>query len=168
MMNAKVKSTKQDDELDLSNFLNDLIAKWYYFVITGVILAALAVVYIKYTLPVYQSNSSVLIDDSKASSSFEDVLTSDLFGTNMSLPTEIGILTSRTVINKTIEELDLQVQYFNTTSFPSRPIYPAYPFKVEVNSIDRHLQDKSFQVLILDSNHIEISFSYDVKTNTGL
>lgn len=163
MMNTNIKNTKQEDELDLSNFLNDLIAKWYYFVITGVVLAVMAVFYIKYTLPVYQSNSSILIDDSKSSSSFEDVLTSDLFGTNMSLPTEIGILTSRTVINKTIEELDLQVQYFNTTSFPSRPLYPTYPFKVKVNRIERHLQDLPFEVLILDSNHFQLTFSYDDK-----
>lgn len=159
-MNTTQKNNKQEDELDLSNLLSDLIAKWHYFVITGFILAALTVVYIKISLPVYQSSSSVLIDDSKSSNNFEDILSSDLFGTSMSLPTEIGILTSRTVIQKTIEELHLRVQYFNTTSFPARPIYPNSPFLVEVNDINKYIQDLTFDVKVIDAAHLHVTTEY--------
>lgn len=159
-MNTTPKNNKQEDELDLSNLLNDLIAKWHYFLVTGFILAVLTVVYIKFSLPVYQSTSSVLIDDSKSSNNFEDILSSDLFGTSMSLPTEIGILTSRTVIQKTIEELHLRVQYFNTTSYPARPIYPNSPFIVEVNDINKYVQDLTFDVKVIDKSHLQISTEY--------
>ena len=75
-MNNTPKNKKQEDELDLSNLLNDLIAKWHYFLVTGLILAALTVVYIKFSLPVYQSTSSVLIDDSKSSNNLTYFLVS--------------------------------------------------------------------------------------------
>ncbi len=159
-MNNTPKNKKQEDELDLSNLLNDLIAKWHYFLVTGLILAALTVVYIKFSLPVYQSTSSVLIDDSKSSNNFEDVLSSDLFGTSMSMPTEIGILTSRTVIQKTIEELHLRVQYFNTNAYPARPIYPNSPFLVEVNDINKYVQDLTFEAKVIDKSHLEITTEY--------
>lgn len=71
-MNNGLIKTKDNDELDLSHLFNEILSKWYYFLITGVILTALTFIYVYVNLPVYQSTSSVLIDDSKTSDNFED------------------------------------------------------------------------------------------------
>ncbi|MFM7016496.1 MAG: GumC family protein [Bacteroidota bacterium] len=159
-MNNSSVNKRKDDELDLNHLFNEIISKWHYFLITGVVLTALTLVYVYTNLPVYQSTSSVLIDDSKTSDNFEDFLTSDLFGTNTSVSTEIGKITSRTVIHNTIEKLGMRVEYYNTTVFPNRPIYPYSPFLIEVNKINQFIQDQSFSVTVIDQNHLKIETEY--------
>jgi len=159
-MNNGSVNKKNNDELDLSHLFNEILSKWHYFLVTGVILTALTFIYVYVNLPVYQSTSSVLIDDSKTSDNFEDFLTSDLFGTNTSVSTEIGKITSRTVIHNTIEKLGLRVEYYNTSVFPNRPIYPYPPFTIEVNKINQFIQDQTFLVTVVDKNHIKIDAEY--------
>ena len=103
-MNNLSKRYKNEDEFQIQNIFREILLKWHYFVVAGVLFAGLTLLYIKFTLPVYQASSSILIDDEKSSpSNLTDILSSDLFGTNLNLPTEIGILRSRTVIQKSIE-----------------------------------------------------------------
>jgi capsular exopolysaccharide synthesis family protein len=159
-MNNGSVNKRDNDELDLSHLFSEILSKWHYFLITGIVLAALTFVYVYVTLPVYQSTSSVLIDDSKTSDNFEDFLTSDLFGTNTSVSTEIGKITSRTVIHNTIAELGLRVEYYNTSVYPNRPIYPYPPFVVDINKINQFIQDQSFVVTVIDKNHLKIDAEY--------
>ena len=159
MNNGSVKK-RNNDELDLSHLFSEILSKWHYFLITGVILAALTFVYVYVNLPIFQSTSSILIDDSKSSDNFEDFLTSDLFGSNTSIATEIGKITSRTVIQNTIDKLGLRVEYYNTSVYPNRPIYPYSPFTIEVNKINQFIQDQSFSVTIIDKNHVRIDAEY--------
>ena len=160
-MNNGPVNKRKEDELDLSQLFKEILSKWYYFLITGVLLALLTLVYVYVKLPVYQATSSVLVDDSKTSDNFEDFLTSDLFGTNTSVMTEIGKITSKTVIQHTIEKLGLRVEYYNTSVFPIRPIYPYPPFLVSVNKINQFIQDQEFYVTVIDKNHIKVESSYD-------
>lgn len=87
-------------------------------------------------------------------------MTSDLFGTNTSVSTEIGKITSRTVIHNTIAELGLRIDYSYTSVFPNRPIYPSPPFIVEVNKINQFIQDQYFAVTVVDKNHLKIDAEY--------
>ena len=159
-MNNGSVNKRNNDELDLSHLFNEILSKWHYFLVTGVILTALTFVYVYVNLPVYQSTSSVLIDDSKTSDNFEDFLTSDLFGTNTSVSTEIGKITSRTVIHNTIEKLGLRVEYYNTSVYPNRPIYPYPPFTIDVNKINQFIQDQTFSVTVVDKNHLKVDAEY--------
>ncbi|CAN5580458.1 tyrosine-protein kinase domain-containing protein [soil metagenome] len=160
-MNTTFKGKEQEDELDLGNFIRELLNKWHYFLIAGIIFTILTIVYIKFSLPVYQASSSILIEDSKSSSKdIEDILSSDLFGSSLSLPTEIGIMMSRTVMIKTIDQLKLRVAYVNTSSIPSKPIYPKYPFIVQVNYINRFIQELPFEVNVIDSTTLEVMMDY--------
>jgi tyrosine-protein kinase Etk/Wzc len=161
-MNPLKKKHQHEDEFQILNVFRDIFRKWHYYVIAGVLFAGLALLYIKFTLPVYQSTSSILVDDEKSSpSNVSDLLSSDLFGTNLNLPTEIGILRSRTVIQETIRRLNLETQYWSTTSYPAQPLYPKSPIKVEVDTFIREYKDLPFSVIVLDSTHFNLEVEYD-------
>lgn len=161
-MNNLTRSDKRDDEIQLRSILNELIRKWHYYLLAGIFFAGITFLYIKLTLPVYQASSSVLIDDEKSGpSNITDFLSSDLFGTNLNLPTEIGILRSRTVMMKTIERLHLGIQFTNTSSFPSMPLYPRSPLKLEVDTFFREFKDLPFEVRVVDKNMYELEVEYD-------
>ncbi|MBL7924615.1 MAG: hypothetical protein JNL88_10495, partial [Bacteroidia bacterium] len=161
-MNNLTNRYKQEDEFQIQNIFREIFRKWHYYLIAGLFFTGLTLLYIKLTLPVYQASSSILIDDEKSSpSNFEDFLSSDLFGTNLNLPTEIGILRSRTVIQETIKRLNLEVQYWSTNSYPAQPLYPRSPLRVEVDTFIREFKDLSFNVRIIDEKMYEVEVEYD-------
>lgn len=161
-MNPLKKKYQQEDEFQILNVFRDILHKWHYYVIAGVIFAGLAILYIKFTLPVYQASSSILVDDENSSpANVSDLLSSDLFGTNLNLPTEIGILRSRTVLQETIRRLNLETQYWSTTNYPAQPLYPKSPIKVEVDTFIREYKDLPFSVTILDSTHYKLEVDYE-------
>ncbi|MBK7966522.1 MAG: polysaccharide biosynthesis tyrosine autokinase [Bacteroidetes bacterium] len=161
-MNPLKKKHQQEDEFQILNVFRDIFRKWHYYVIAGAIFAGLALLYIKFTLPVYQSSSSILVDDEKSSpANVSDLLSSDLFGTNLNLPTEIGILRSRTVMKETIRRLNLDIQYWSTNNFPAIPLYPKSPIRVEVDTFINEYKDWPFGITILDSNTYNLEVDYD-------
>ncbi len=162
-MDNSLNKTQQNDELNLGRFVKEVYSKWYYFLISGIIITLLAVVYIELTLPVYQTIGSVLIDDSKSSpKNIEDFISTDIMGSSMSLETEVGILKSRSVITSTIDQLELRVQYWNSTSYPYKPIYPKakLPFIVKFDTLSPYLQEAEFNLEVLDSNNFELTLEY--------
>ena len=161
-MNPLKKNNQQEDEFQILNVFRDILRKWHYFLIAGVFFTGLALLYVRFTLPVYQASSSILIDDEQSSpANVSDLLSSDLFGTNLNLPTEIGILRSRTVIQETIKRLNLEVQYWSTTNFPTQPLYPKSPIKVEVDTFIREYKDLAFSITVIDSNYFNLEVEYD-------
>lgn len=161
-MNPLKKNNQQEDEFQILNVFRDILRKWHYFLIAGVFFTGLALLYVRFTLPVYQASSSILIDDEKSSpANVSDLLSSDLFGTNLNLPTEIGILRSRTVIQETIKRLNLEVQYWSTTNYPTQPLYPKSPIKVEVDTFIREYKDLAFSITVIDSNYFNLEVEYD-------
>ena len=162
MMNNLTKPYQQEDEFQFQSVFREIVRKWHYYLLAGLFFSGLALLYVKFTLPVYQASSSVLIDDEKSSpSNFEDFLSSDLFGTNLNLPTEIGILRSRTVIQETIKRLNLEVQYWSTNSFPAQPLYPRSPLRVEVDTFIREYKDLPFKIVVIDDKKYELEVEYD-------
>ena len=106
-----------DDEIDLRLLFGSIRKKWHYFIFSFIIFALGAFLYTRFTLPVYEATSSVLIKDSKnTSKNIEDILTGDLLGNTKNIATEIGILRSRSVLEETINELNLGVSYFDKSS----------------------------------------------------
>ena len=161
-MNPLKKKYQQEDEFQILNVFRDILRKWHYFLIAGILFTGLALLYVRFTLPVYQASSSILIDDEKSSpANVTDLLSSDLFGTNLNLPTEIGILRSRTVLQETIKRLNLETQYWSTTNYPSQPLYPKSPIKVEVDTFIREYKDLAFSITVLDSNNFNLEVEYE-------
>lgn len=161
-MNPLKKNYQQEDEFQILNVFRDILRKWHYYVIAGVIFAGLALLYIKFTLPVYQASCSILVDDEKSSpANVSDLLSSDLFGTNLNLPTEIGILRSRTVMKETIRRLNLDIMYWSTNDFPATPLYPKSPIRVEVDTFVYDYKDWPFGITILDDNTYNLEVDYD-------
>ncbi len=153
---------RNDDEIDLRLFFHNIRRKWHYFVISLLIFALAAFLYIRFTLPVYEATSSVLIKDSKKTSkNIEDILTGDLFGNTKNIATEIGILRSRSAFEETIQELNLGISYFSKRSLFSYPIYKTIPFSVNVINIKDGIYDEKFRLTILDNSRFALELKAD-------
>ncbi|MBL0102506.1 MAG: polysaccharide biosynthesis tyrosine autokinase [Bacteroidetes bacterium] len=145
---------RHDDEIDLRLLFYNIRKKWHYFVASAIIFLIGSFLYIKLTLPVYEASSSVLIKDSKnTSKNIEDILTGDLFGNTKNVATEIGILRSRSVLEETINELNLGVSYFGKSTFYNYPVYKNSPFVVTPSFVAEGAYDEKFELRKKDAEH---------------
>lgn len=163
MTNRKTESNPNGDDIDISGLTDSIRANRWWFVASVAAFLALAYLYLKTTLPVYESTASVLIEESdKPSIKMEDFIAGDLFGEQANVATEKGILGSRAVMGQTIAELGIGVSYYNTSIFPYIPRYRKHPFEVKVDSsivIPMWLKDIPFALSYQSDNTFTVSVS---------
>lgn len=168
MAKNKIESKTGDDEIDLSGLVREISEKRLWFIIALVVCLAAAFIYIKISLPVYESSATVLIEESGSSSvKMEDFLAGDLFGDQANIATEKGILGSRSVMQETIEQLKLQVSYFNTSVFPYLPRYKKHPFTVVIDStsvVPHWLYDVPVLFSFMNDNQFRLTIKAEDET----
>jgi capsular exopolysaccharide synthesis family protein len=161
-MTNKLPAQVREDEFELRYFYHLIRARWRWYLVTFLLLSLAGFLYMKLTLPVYQSTASVIVEDSKSGAGdIEDVLSSDLFGSNLNLPTEIGILRSRTVFEETIHRLGLDIQYWSTNRVTPIPLYPKSPLHAEFDTIVPEFREQSFHIHTLEGGRYELDVEYE-------
>ncbi len=171
MQESSYKSSRifKDDKINL----REVIAKYLYhwkFIILSVILAAVAAfLYLQVATYEYEMSATILINDedndggsTSEISTFEDL---GLFGgPKTSLDTEIGILKSKSLIEKVIKELGLNITYFSKSNFASKELYKnEIPFNINFFVSDSVLNQLNTQFSI----HPKSTTQYRLYNNDG-
>ncbi len=168
MIKNKHENRINNDEIDLSWFVAEIVAHRFWYISAFLIAIIAGMVYIKFTHEVYEASSSILIkENSKSSVDINDFMAGDLFGDQANIATEKGILASRSVMRETIKSLDLGITYVNASVFPSRHMYNNQPFLVvmdSANSINTLFEDVSFAVTYINDDKFVVSIDVDEKT----
>jgi tyrosine-protein kinase Etk/Wzc len=108
-MAATQDPSPRDDEIDLGELLGTLIDhKWLIGIVTGVFLI-LSVAYALLATPIYQANALVQVEQKVPDLPGLSAITQTLGASNSEATTEIALITSRTVINSAVENLNLNV-----------------------------------------------------------
>ena len=116
-------------EFDLKEIINPFIRKWFWFVISVLLLSAFAIFYIKSTAPVYKIQTSILIKDARKMSSASGdfgVLQSlgaiPNMGTN-SIENELEIFESKAIVEDVLKEHSFQTPFFAKQNFYDLELY---------------------------------------------
>jgi tyrosine-protein kinase Etk/Wzc len=147
------------EENDLKK-ITELILRNYKLFVAGIIVAfGLAYIVNRFSIPVYEISSSVLIkEDTKQSGSGDaaDYLNSSLLRINQSFQNELWVLKSSPVIEQTIKNLDLSVTYFRKEGFQYLDAYKNAPFHIVFQR--NHIQpiNVRFQISFVDKEHFEL------------
>src|SRR5258706_11371770 len=99
-MSDALERNMDGEEINLRHLFLKLFSRWKYYVISFVILIAVGFGYMKFSDPIYEAETSILIKDNKYGTpgNIEDFLNADLFSPARNLSSEIGILQSRSVL----------------------------------------------------------------------
>lgn len=104
----------EENELNLEDILQVVLANWHWFVLSVVVCAGAAFLYLKWAPKVYTRTASVLIkDDAKGgalseSAAFEDL---GIFGTKRNVDNEVLVFKSRRLMTEVARNLHLDVSY---------------------------------------------------------
>ncbi|MFR9546702.1 MAG: GNVR domain-containing protein, partial [Rikenellaceae bacterium] len=126
---------EQEESIDFMAILFRYLANWYWFVLSLVICVAGVWLYLRYTTPIYNASTSILIKDEgkgggASSAQGMDLESLGIFSGASNFDNEIEILKSRTIIEKAVTELDLYISYFDKGQIRDVDIYNQSPVKV--------------------------------------
>lgn len=124
---------KNEDVIDLKKLFNLILANWYYFLIALVIALVCAFLYNKYTIPVYRVSATLLINEEQRSFTMGNEQIFGGFGlgaATKTLDNQIVALSSKTLINRALDELDFDIEYFQRGLFSKIALFPDSPIKV--------------------------------------
>lgn len=153
------KKPLQEDVIDLKKIYYLIITNWYFFIITLILALVCAFLYNAFTLPTYRVASSLLIDEEKKGSLMEDFQYPGGIGTAgqmKNLDNQIMVLSSKTLIEKTLDELPFDVEYYSRGLFNQIPLYPDHPIKIESETTDSLPRDIEFTFKHIDKNKFRL------------
>ena len=135
-------SLEENQENSIKDLLIKYLFHWKWFVISISIALILGVVYLRYQVPQYEVNATILIKDDKKGqvsdelTAFEDL---GILKNTKNIDNEIEILRSRSLMTKVVNELKLNITYY---SF-GRPIeherYNDAPFLISYTLSDSNI-----------------------------
>ncbi|MCX8531525.1 GumC family protein [Chryseobacterium luquanense] len=131
----------QEENLNLREIIKPYLYRWYWFVIGAVLAIVVAWFFLRYTIPVYSSESTLLIKEVKKSTSGQPEMSvvSELggiggMGTN-SVDNEIEILKSKKLMLSVVRELTLETNIYSKGKIKESELYKSSaPFFVRVIS----------------------------------
>lgn len=130
MENTTQSSTVKDElEINIQEILKPYLLKWYWFIISAIITLALAVLFLKFSTPVYNVKSTVLIKDAKSSASAagDMGILKDLSGlggmSTNSVDNEIEIFKSKKLMLDVVKAKNLQTSIFSKNGFITKELY---------------------------------------------
>lgn len=170
----------ENQSINIQDFLYLCMSKWYWFLISFVIMIGLACLYILSTQPIYTRQASVLIKDedsnSSLSSQFGQFSDMGIGKSNTNLYNEMITLKSPTYMQEVVRELHIDMTYMVKGTFHdtflygrTQPVTVILPDAADENAIDFTLELPSSGVARLSNfvvNGVEKS-SKPVTVNLG-
>lgn len=114
-------------DVNLNEIIKPYLKKWWWFVLSVIVFAGLAIFYIKTATPVYSIKSSALIKDTNKTPSTDMGMLSQLggfgsMGTN-SIENEIEVLKSKKLMRDVVTDLGLQISLINKNGLQTSELY---------------------------------------------
>ncbi|MBN1789467.1 MAG: polysaccharide biosynthesis tyrosine autokinase [Bacteroidales bacterium] len=161
MITEKVIEDPQNNPIDLKDFFIQVKKRWIYYASFLFICITLAVVYNKTSIPTYNVNTTILINDEEATPQIQPgnpVLSSlNPFTINSNFENEIYIFKSTPIIETAIKKLNFQVSYYERNYLGYKEIYEYSPFIIVFNQEHPQPVGMRFKIEIIDEVVYKIS-----------
>jgi len=155
------KQESKEEIIDLKALILKHVNYWYYFVLSILFFGCIAFLNNRYTVPEYSVSTTLLIrDDNNTQLGAENLLEGlELFSGKKNLKNEIVILSSYSLFNKVIDELNLGVSYYQHGFLQTNELFGSSPLKVVVDSSHVQLTELNFQITPLNEDEFTFSVS---------
>lgn len=155
----------QEESLNIRELIKPYLYKWYWFVIGVIITTILAWFFLRYSVPTYSTESTLLIKEVKKSASSQPEMSviSELggiggMGTN-SVDNEIEIFKSKKLMLSVVRELGLETNIYAKGNLKDKELFKdTSPFVVRILSENKKANYPDKQVIArIDGDKIIIS-----------
>lgn len=141
------------EDSDIKKILDLFTRHFRLFITTIIITLILAFIVNRFATPTYKISASLLIKEETQTQRRDvtDFINSSLFGLNQNFQNELWILKSSPVIDQTVRNLDLTINYYQKSGLKSVDAYKKAPFKIML--LANHVQpvDARFHIAFDDN-----------------
>ena len=155
---------------DFATLYRTIVLNWYWFVLSLIIFGSLGAIYLRYTTPMYQSTTKLLIKDESGSNrrgqSLQNMSNLGIISNSTGIDNEMEILTSHSLAEDAIRDLKLYVNYSTKGRVKDVILYRNQPLNVDVDP--EHLEKLNAPIdltITKDSIFYIVSGTYYVPTN---
>lgn len=134
-------------------------ASWHWLIISLTTCLLISFLYMRYTSPIYNTGSKILITDDKAPSPGDNAVSSVLggrFGMGNNAEAEAEVLRTRVLMDKVVRELKAYITYFHNGNVRLVELYQTAPFKLTILSSPDNIYEQTMEVK-LNGNKVSIS-----------
>jgi tyrosine-protein kinase Etk/Wzc len=152
--------TDSDDQIDFKKIFDKLVDHWAWFVISIAICLIAAILYLRYTPPLYVVNARVLINDPQSSNSMGKQANAlmdlgGIMGASSSVDNEAEILKTPDLIESVVRDMQLNIVYSQRANLVTRELYRA-PFVLQVvKSLDT-IETINMHLTTLPGNKVRV------------
>jgi tyrosine-protein kinase Etk/Wzc len=138
-------------QVNFKEILLNYLTYWKWIVASVIVCVSLAFVYLRYAVPQYSINTTLLLKDDKKGgmqselNAFADL---GLAQVKSNVDNEIEILHTRTLIRNTVKELGLNITYHMPGTIQSIEAYKTSPLKITFLNTDEKFYEKSFSFVV--------------------
>lgn len=167
-MQNPISTEGTENDFQLREILDQYLSQWRWFVLGIAICLCIAYTYLRYAVPQYKTSTTILIKDNKKGGALSDLAAFSEMGlgtATKNIDNEIEILKSRTLVESTIEKLNLNVSFVVKGKVVDTELYSDSPVKFRFATIS---SQKNFSTINLQFvNKGSESFSIgDLKVNS--
>ena len=158
--NPNEQQNDNNGQINFGQLFNKYILRyWYLYVYTLSIALVTSYFYNWYADRVYYTSCTVLIKDDKQRINSTDLLTQlDAFNNEGGIENEIGILRSRLLISKTIEELELYKSYSLIGDVKTTEVYAENPIRLKEDTLYTLAYSTKIELEVINSNKYKLKF----------
>lgn len=129
---------EETEEVSISDLFYKFLPYWPIFVLLLMVITTGAWIYLRYTLPVYQTTATLLIkDDKNTPPNANDMMQAfDMFGSKKNVENEVEVLQSKTLMQQVVKDLHLYAPIFVHGRVLNQSAYIFSPIVIEARDPD--------------------------------
>src|SRR5688572_15302495 len=154
MQDYRLKIPEQNDESLAEQVTSRYLPYWPIFLLAVAAAIGISFLYLRYKIPIYQADASILIKDERKGN--EDKLTEslDLVSSKKTIENEVEIMKSRNLMVEVVKKLHLYAPVYVKGRIHTVLGYSRSPISIQINNPDSLYQ------------HDEINFIYNESAKT--
>ncbi|NTW33599.1 MAG: hypothetical protein HGB12_13420 [Bacteroidetes bacterium] len=153
-----INKNNDSNDIDILTEIVKISHYWKFFVISVFISLIIAFLYNRYNPPIYKATCKIIVKDNAKSTTNNLLEEFNLFGNKTNIINEIGILKSKSLSRKTVNDLKLYISYLRPTDKLNRTveIYKNCPFVVEIDSNHIQLLENTVYIQIISKDKYKL------------
>jgi tyrosine-protein kinase Etk/Wzc len=140
---------EKEEKVDLRKTIAKYLNKWPWFVASVLICILGAYIYLRYSVPKYQTKTTLKFDkkESDLTSALADL--SNLgtgLGNSDELKSEAAVVTSRPILMQVVKNLNLNVEYFNTGEIKDSQLFTELPISGRILNFKKDFVSSEYYI----------------------
>ncbi len=131
----QIEFQAKEEKVNIRKAISQYIYKWPWFIASILVFVISAYIYLRYSVPQYQSKTTLKFDKKEAdlTSALADLNTLGMgLGNADELKSEAAVVNSRPILMQVVKNLNLNVEYYNAGEFKDSQLFSKAPVTAKI------------------------------------